>query len=263
MNKQITVHATAASRTVAAVILQTPIRRDADGRYCLNDLHKAAGELEKHAPWRFIRLDTTEELTAELAKAPDVVDKPVEMSKGRYGGTYVVEDLALTYAMWISPRFHLEVIRGFKESRRDHATDTGTAVAPAGTSLTTLLEMALDSERKRIELEAQIEAERPKVEFAKAVEADESTRTIRETAKQFGMSDQQLTAFLIEKKLLYRTAHARGGQTMVLPYQQFIADESFVVRTYAVATDHVRSRTQITGKGVMRIHRLLQQRAMH
>jgi hypothetical protein len=48
--------------------------------------------------------------------------KPVEASRGRYGGTYVVEDLALTYAMWISPRFHLEVLRGFKESRADRAT---------------------------------------------------------------------------------------------------------------------------------------------
>lgn len=258
MDKQLTTHATAASRTVAAIILQTPIRRDMDGRYCLNDLHKAAGGEEKHVPWRFIRLETTVELAAELSKAPDVVNKkPVEMSKGRYGGTYVVEDLALTYAMWVSPRFHLEVLRGFKESRSSHVTTVGDTVAPAGTSLTSLLEMALDSERRRVELEAQIRAERPQVEFAQAVQADETTRTIRETAKQFGMSDQRLTEFLIGHKLLYRAAHPKGGHPMVLPYQQYINDKSFVVRTFAIASDRVRSRTQITGKGVMRIFRLL------
>jgi phage antirepressor YoqD-like protein len=262
MNKLVT-YATAATRTVAAIIHATPIRRDADGRYCLNDLHRAAGAQKRHQPSDFLRLETTAELVTEISNSGDSRIKTVELSRGRYGGTYVVEDLALTYAMWISPRFHLEVLRGFKESRADRATDVGEAIMPAGTSLTTLLEMALDSERKRIELEKQIEAERPRVEFSKAVEADEGTRTIRETAKHFGMSDQQLTAFLIEKKVLYRVAHARGGQSQVLPYQRFITDEWFVVRTYAVATDHVRSRTQITGTGVMNIYRLLQQRAMH
>lgn len=112
-------YATAASRaaqrrpcrTVAAVILATPIRRDADGRYCLNDLHKAAGAQPKHLPAEYLRLAGTKELAEEIANYGDSHIKPVELSKGRYGGTYVVEDLALTYAMWISPRFHLEVLR--------------------------------------------------------------------------------------------------------------------------------------------------------
>lgn len=104
-------------RTVAAIIHATPIRRDAGGRYCLNDLHKAAGEEKRHQPAHFMALDTTRELAAEISNSRNPEIKPVEASRGRYGGTYVVEDLALTYAMWISPRFHLEVLRGFKESR--------------------------------------------------------------------------------------------------------------------------------------------------
>lgn len=65
-----------------------------------------------------MQLSSTAELVDEVSKGWDSSNKnPVEMSRGRYGGTYVVEDLALTYAMWISPRFHLEVLRGFKESR--------------------------------------------------------------------------------------------------------------------------------------------------
>jgi len=31
-------------------ISNTTIRQDAEGRYCLNDLHKAAGECNKHRP---------------------------------------------------------------------------------------------------------------------------------------------------------------------------------------------------------------------
>jgi hypothetical protein len=40
----------------------------------------------------------------ELANTGNPAITPVEASRGRYGGTYVVDDLALTYAMWVSPR---------------------------------------------------------------------------------------------------------------------------------------------------------------
>lgn len=36
---------------------------------------------------------------------------PIDLSRGRYGGTYVHEDLAIDYAAWISPTFKLEVYR--------------------------------------------------------------------------------------------------------------------------------------------------------
>jgi hypothetical protein len=52
-------------------------------------------------------LETTAELVTEIANSSHLRIKPVELSRGRYGGTYVVEDLALTYAMWIGPKFHL------------------------------------------------------------------------------------------------------------------------------------------------------------
>lgn len=252
--------ATAATRSVATIIKQTPIRRDQEGRYCLNDLHRAAGGDEKHAPWRFIRLQTTTALAEAISKAPDVVVKPIDLSRGRYGGTYVHEDLAIDYAAWVSPVFKLEVYRAFKETRQSHETDVGDSIVPAGTPLVSLLEQALESEKRRLVLEAELEKAQPRIAFSQAVEADETTRTIRETAKQFGMSDQRLTAFLIQNKVLFRVPHPKGGQSQVLPYQQFIDEGSFVIRTHAVAANHVRSRTHVTGKGVLRIHRLLTKR---
>lgn len=163
------------------MILATPIRQDAEGRYCLNDLHKAAGGEERHKPSNFMQLQSTKELADAISKGWDSSNKnPIDLSRGRYGGTYVHEDLAIDYAAWISPAFKLEVYRAFKETRRDHETDVGTAIMPAGTSLTTLLEMALDSERKRLELERQIAAERPSVEYAEATMADARTTTLRE-----------------------------------------------------------------------------------
>lgn len=91
-------------------ILKTTIRKF-DNLHSLNDLHFAAGGEAKHKPSNFIRLDTTVELI-EAIKA-DSDREPVKVIRGTNGGTYVCEELVLSYAMWISPKFHLIVLRAF------------------------------------------------------------------------------------------------------------------------------------------------------
>lgn len=255
---QLIQYATASSRTVAAMIHATPIRRDAEGRYCLNDLHKAAGGEHRQQPHYFMALESTKELAEAISNSRLSGNKnPVEMSRGRYGGTYVHEDIAIDYAAWVSPVFKLEVYRAFKETRSEKTTAVGDSLVPAGTSLSSLLRMAMEAAEEKERLEAELAAAQPRIDFSNAVEADESTRCIRETAKQFGLSDQRLTEFLVGRKVLYRVKHPKDSQAQVLPYQQFIDDGSFVVRTHAVAAGYVRSRTHVTGKGLLRIHRML------
>jgi len=117
--------------------------RQHNGLYSLNDLHKASGSDAKHKPHRFIRLDTTQALIAELSKSPDMGFyspaeisnssdvknyQPAEMAKGanlhfilqttrgRHASTYACRELVIAYAAWISAEFHLKVIRVFLES---------------------------------------------------------------------------------------------------------------------------------------------------
>ncbi|MEM8348229.1 KilA-N domain-containing protein, partial [Morganella morganii] len=42
------------------------VRRDMAGRYCLNDLHRAAGGEERHKPPYWLSTAQTEQLIAEL-----------------------------------------------------------------------------------------------------------------------------------------------------------------------------------------------------
>ena len=89
------------------------IHVDAEGRYSLNDFHRAAGAESRHQPALFLRRPETDELIAEISNSAPTQNKPVEAKPGRYGGTYVCKELVYAYATWISPAFHLKVIRTF------------------------------------------------------------------------------------------------------------------------------------------------------
>ncbi|MEQ1093320.1 KilA-N domain-containing protein [Acinetobacter johnsonii] len=103
------------------VIGEFSIRQDEDGRYCLNDLHKAGGDLRKDRPGFFIENEKTQELIAAIedenydAGNPASCKKAVNIIRGRgkEQGTYVVKELVYSYAMWISAKFHLMVIRAY------------------------------------------------------------------------------------------------------------------------------------------------------
>ena len=95
----------------------TKIRRDAQGRYCLNDLHRASGASKQHAPGRWTRTDAYRALVAELK--PEMAFAPAHsVHGGASPGTYAAKELVYAYAMWISPRFHIAVIRTYDAAMR-------------------------------------------------------------------------------------------------------------------------------------------------
>ena len=99
-------------------ILKTSIR-SYENLFSLNDLHKASGGVEKHRPSLFIRLDATKDLISEIQKEVKSTDLIFKTTGGRgLRGTYACEELVLSYAMWISPKFHLVVLRAFLAMHR-------------------------------------------------------------------------------------------------------------------------------------------------
>ncbi|OAZ72430.1 hypothetical protein SRCM100623_00969 [Acetobacter pasteurianus] len=97
-------------------ILSTTIRRDADGRYCLNDCWRASGAENSKRPSLWEANAQTEALIEELkgsAGIPAHPTKTVKTGANDRRGTYACKELVYAYAMWISPKFHLQVIRAF------------------------------------------------------------------------------------------------------------------------------------------------------
>lgn len=108
----------------ALTIAGTEIKQDQDGRFSLNDFHRAAGGENRHQPAFFMKRPETMELEEAIANSsPEKSYSPTASKAGRYGGTYACKELIYAYAMWVSPRFHLEVIRTFEAATRPAAND--------------------------------------------------------------------------------------------------------------------------------------------
>lgn len=89
------------------------IRQDSNGRFCLNDLHKAAGGEKKYQPANWLRTQQTIELVAFL-ESEERVHKPLEILQGgSLQGTFAIKELVYAYATWISAKFFLTVIRAY------------------------------------------------------------------------------------------------------------------------------------------------------
>lgn len=93
-----------------------------DGLYSLNDLHKASGGEKRHQPSNFLRKIEAREVVEELEKEYSSNmrnTKPLVVYRGNGAkskrGTYVCKELVYSYAMWISAKFHLKVVRAFDD----------------------------------------------------------------------------------------------------------------------------------------------------
>ncbi|PMY37308.1 DNA-binding protein [Pseudomonas sp. GW456-L14] len=104
----------------ALMIAGIEIHQDQDGRFSLNDFHRAAGGEKRHAPNEWMRIGQAKELAEEIGKAG--IPGLRTARGGRAPGTYACKELVYAYAMWVSPVFSLHVIRTFDTvAANDHS----------------------------------------------------------------------------------------------------------------------------------------------
>lgn len=229
------------------------IRTDVDGRFCLNDLHKASGADVKNKPSNFLQNDKTQALVRELivdGNPSSVQIQPVSVVRGGLEqGTYVVKELVYAYAMWISAVFHLKVIRTFDS--------VATGRAPALPDFTNPAEAARawaqEFEAKQI-AEKQVAELAPKAEALETIADTSNTYCLRECAKTIGIKESELIQLLIDKKWIYRDADRK-----LQPHAQFVINGVFNNRTSPViknqydGKERVFLHMRVTAFGLTRI----------
>lgn len=174
-------------------IANVGIRQDEQGRYCLNDLHRAAGGEKKHQPSDWLRTQQA----VELIKEVEIPGNPgIESKQGL--GTFVCKELVYAYAMWISPAFHLKVIRTFD------AVVTNRLTSPAQMSRLQLIQLAMQAEEERLALEHKVDELKPRAAIADRLDVAEGRLCIRDAAKALKLQQNKLVNWLLINKWSYR-----------------------------------------------------------
>jgi phage antirepressor YoqD-like protein len=178
------------------VVTGISIKQDAEGRYCLNDLHRAGGGEKRHAPNEWLRTKQASELIEEIS-IPGIPG--IESKQGI--GTFVAKELVYAYAMWISPVFHLKVIRAY-----DSMVTSPPPIDPmqALNDPTTMRGLLLSYSDKVIALENKNAELAPKAAIADRLVTAEGLFNLTVAAKILQMRRKDLTNRMHSRNFIYR-----------------------------------------------------------
>lgn len=247
-----------ATSTPGPMVGGVPIRQDAAGRFSLNDLHRAAGGEKRHGPSYWLANAQTRALIAELSDT----GIPVSTSRGGVAddqGTYVVRELVYAYAMWISPRFSLQVIRAY-----DAMVAKPSGLNAGNLTRLELLRIAMQAEEERVSLEAEVSALAPKAAALERIAQEtDGARCLRESAKLAQVPERMFTEFMRSVGWIFK--HHQGGDW--LPYAD--KEEAGLLEAKRVPYERqdgsqgFRLQTLVTPRGLTKIALLIERKAPH
>ncbi|WP_406238161.1 KilA-N domain-containing protein [Acetobacter orientalis] len=244
--------------TSTLAILNTQIRQDAQGRFCLNDCHRAAGGDAAKKPANFLRLDTTKALIAEISRCSDVsnghdgacsdMSTPLNIvNDGKNNGTYACRELIYAYGEWISPAFHLTVIRAF-----DAMVTAQAPLFAVPKSLSAALRLAAD----QAEL---IEEMKPKIAAHAIITEAAGDLGVRDAGREVKLGQGWVTNTMLARKWACRQGRALrpAHYGLEMGYVRLCATP-YTCRV--TGETKVRDDIKVTRKGIDRLAQIIAQR---
>lgn len=249
------------------MIAGVEITTDEAGRFNLNSLHRASGTGDHKRPSKWLATEQAKALIEELQKnlSPNQglgrMLLPVSVVKGGVSpGTFAHELLAISYAGWISPAFHLQVNQVFLDYRTGKLTPQPTKEVSRKELAIMVLQAEEENERLLAAnqvLESQLEETRPVIDaFVRIADADGSLN-VTEAAKALQVGRDYLFNYLSSQRWIYK----RAGSRIWLGYQERV-QQGFL--THKVTTqvmpngvEAIREQVRITPKGLAKLAKLL------
>lgn len=232
------------------IIASSTIRQDSAGRYSLNDLHRAAGGENRHRPSIWVENRQTRQLADQLESEAGI-PALVSIHGSAAPGTYAARELVYAYAMWISPAFHLAVIRAYDALVTQQADPMAVLSDPA--ALRGLLARYAEREQG---LQQQLAAQAPKVEALDRLAEARGAMCLTDAAKALQMRPSDLIGWMQEHTWI----HKRPG-TAWLAYQPRITSGLLVHKVIPRgegAETRIFGQVLVTPKGLARLAELLQ-----
>lgn len=232
----------------ALTIANLPIRQDEAGRYCLNDLHRASGGEAKNQPANWLRMQQTQELAAEISREAIPQIRGIESKQGL--GTFVAKELVYAYAMWISPAFHLKVIRAY-----DDLVTKPSGLNAGNLTRLELLQLAMQAEQERMVLESQVTVLQPKADALDRIANTDGSFCLTDAAKTLQVPPRQFTQRLVAMGWIYRRpqgavwlAHQDKINALYLEHKTTTGEKSN-------GTEWTSTQVRVTAKGMARLAR--------
>ncbi|KVV88272.1 hypothetical protein WK86_06330 [Burkholderia cepacia] len=210
-------------------------------------------------------MQQTADLAAELEKGVPHF-RGIESKQGL--GTFVAKELVYAYAMWISPAFHLKVIRAYDEMVPQATVPAlpnfGDPAAAARAwaeqfeQRAALEQQTKLLEQQKTELDAKVAEQAPKVETLARIADAEGSMCIRDAASNLQMQPSKLTAWLHVNGWIYH----RAGKSGWLAYHDkqqagYLVHKSTPYVDRVSGEERVSEQVRITMRGLARLGELV------
>ncbi len=234
------------------ILSNITIRRDTAGRYCLDDLHRAAGEARRHRPKYWLENQQTRGLVAEAAIGGI---PPIQRKQGL--GTFVCRELVYTYAMWISPAFHMKIIRAYDALVAQALKGSASGLHRILNDPAAMRRLLLSYCERVLDLEETAKRLAPKADALDRIAESHGSFCLTDTAKSLQLRPKDLVDWLLAHRWIYR----RPGGSGYLAYQQRIQAGLVTMKVLSVersdGTARIVEQVRITAKGLARLGELV------
>lgn len=245
------------------VIAGVDITTDEAGRFNLNSLHRASGTGDHKRPSKWLATEQAKALIEELQKnlSPNQglgqMLLPVSVVKGGVSpGTFAHELLAISYAGWISPAFHLQVNQVFLDYRTGKLAPVVDPMV-ALNDPATMRGLLLSYSEKVINLEHKVEEMQTDVEALERIAKADGSMCITNAAKHLQVQPKYLFQLLSSKRWIYKRT---GGKVWIAyqdKLQSGVLEHKVDVVTRPDGSEKVSERVLVTAKGIAAISKML------